>query len=132
MSKFILTSEKVDNLFRKCLSKTIEDNEGYTVTGVRISCRFDRDKLFEYKMDIITLLNELPDNFHIDSGGGWSFLNICVDKLGRQWAGSHRICDELVCLGIGIGAIKFSLPERDLWEIFPGGMPYITINTIEL
>ena len=39
----------------------------------------------------------------------------------------HQMQDKLVCLGRAIGAVEFVMP-RDLWKVFPGGMPYIVIN----
>lgn len=73
------------------------------------------------------MLNELPMNFMQSGGQGWSFLNMCVDKNGNQWTGSHEIVDKLVCLGIASGYANFVLP-RGMWKILPGGMPYIAID----
>lgn len=41
--------------------------------------------------------------------------------------GATERADKLVCLGRAIGAVEFLL-QRDLWRVFPGGMPYIVIN----
>jgi hypothetical protein len=35
--------------------------------------------------------------------------------------------DELVCLGLAIGRIAFLMP-REMWEMLPGGMPYIVVK----
>ena len=62
-----------------------------------------------------------------DNGGGWSFLNMCVDKDGNQWTGFHEIVDKLLMLGIAIGKMSFLLPKQ-MWSILPGGMPYVVVN----
>ena len=35
---------------------------------------------------------------------------------------------KLVVLGIGVGMVAYSLP-RDVWNILPGGVPYVIIDT---
>ena len=30
-------------------------------------------------------LNQLPDSFKAEGGGGMSFINMCIDKNGKQW-----------------------------------------------
>lgn len=120
------TAENVESVFARCITS---DPESDIVNGVRINVRFNPDALASYHDDIISMLNELPDNFHVGSGGGWTFLNMCLDNTGEQWTGFHETCDKLLCLGIGIGAAQFTIKQRDLWRIFPGEMPYITINT---
>jgi len=56
-----------------------------------------------------------------------SFLNMCIDKNGNQWADLHRTMDELVALGIATGKLSFLIP-REMWSILPGGMPYLIVN----
>jgi len=73
------------------------------------------------------MLNDLPDNFKNDFGGGWSFLNMCEDKNGVQWTDFHATVDELVCLGLSIDKMSY-LMSRDMWNVLPGGMPYLVIN----
>ena len=73
------------------------------------------------------MLEQLPDKFHKEKGGGWSFLNLCMDKYRRQWTDLHSVCDMLVCLGIATGHLSFPMP-RDLWNISPGEMPYVVVN----
>ena len=59
-------------------------------------------------------------------GGGWSFLQACVDKNGNHW-GEHSNMEELFCLGIAIGKVESLLP-RDMWKVLPGGVPYYVIH----
>jgi hypothetical protein len=72
------------------------------------------------------LLNELPSSFKKDIGGGWSFLQACETKDGVQW-GEHRNMEQLFVLGMALGKVRYCLP-RDLWQVLPGGMPYLVIE----
>lgn len=56
----------------------------------------------------------------------WSFLNLCTREDGTQWTGSHATMEQLVCLGVGAGKMKYLLP-RSMWNILPGGMPYLAV-----
>ena len=94
--------------------------------GIIRTFGFNVDKLATHKQEIIDLLNELPDSFKEGSGGGWSFLQACVDKNGNHW-GEHSNMEELFCLGIAIGKVESLLP-RDMWKVLPGGVPYYVIH----
>lgn len=122
-----LTAENVERVFKDCLA---EQREGaQRVNGVKLKASFNPSKVSENRENILSMLSLLPEPFFAGIGGGWTFLNLCVDANGRQWTGLHQTCDMLVCLGIAIGAVKFCLEQRELWQVFPGGMPYLTINT---
>ena len=76
------------------------------------------------------MLVELPNEFMEESaggGGGWSFLNTCYDKNGDQWTGMHLTMEQLFQLGIAAGVASYVMP-RQMWAVFPGGMPYIVIH----
>lgn len=118
-----LTSENVEAIFKDCLANTTE----YVLKGVLIEVAFNREKIAEHEQDIMQMLMQLPTEFHRPGGGGWTFLNMCIDKNGNQWTDLHQMQDKLVCLDRAIGAVEFLLP-RDLWKALPGGMPYIVIN----
>ena len=92
---------------------------------------FNPERLEAHKESIIDLLNQLPEGFQNDSGGGWSFLNACDTRNGGQWTGEQRVMEQLVCLGIGIKRVKFLMPKEN-WDMFPGGMPYFSIHTEDL
>ena len=125
----MLSSEVVDSLFRACLLKEGDDQalavkpEGGIITEVA----FHRDRLNERRDLIESLLAELPDTFKESSGGGWSFLNACNDRHGRQWTSFHLVMAQLFQLGLGIGKVKCLMP-RELWGALPGGMPYYVIT----
>ena len=87
---------------------------------------FDEKALDTHKDEIIEMLMELPDEFKASGGGGWSFLNMCLDRNGTQWADLHVTMEKLLLLGIGIKKAKYLMP-RPFWKTFPGKMPYFII-----
>lgn len=96
-------------------------------SGLCIECIVTRAKLQvsdEDRICIEKVLRQLPAPF-IDEGG-WSFLNLCMDREGNQWTGSHQTMEQLMMLGMATGMVKILFP-RDLWSILPGGVPYFTI-----
>jgi hypothetical protein len=123
-----LTAENVNNIFIDCLFDEGEDTSNHVEAhGVHIRVGFHPEKLKANAPKIIELLNELPDSFKKGSGDGMSFLKICDDKNGNQWTGFHKQMDELVTLGLAIKKLSYLLP-REMWEAFPGGVPYLIID----
>jgi len=128
-------STKVHELVKKCLYKDEEifggkPPEGHIlVEGIVNKFAFHPGRIATHKEEIRALLNEMPDDFHKHKGGGMSFLNLCMDKHGVHWA-EHPTMGSLVCLGIAAGMASYCTP-RDMWNMFPGGMPYITFDTTE-
>lgn len=121
----MLEANKVQELFDKCAMKDIDPESVLIKAAVGVASMLP-SKLKEHKEEIRELLMELPEQFRASSGGGWSFLNACMDKNGRQW-GEHNHIDMLLVLGLGIGLVEFCLP-RDMWECLPGGVPYFVIK----
>jgi hypothetical protein len=120
-----LTAQNVEDIFMKCLYEEGEDTTGYIpANGVMTKVGFNPIRIAENTESIIEMLNDLPDSFKTSNGGGTTFLNACVDKLGNQW-GEHSNIDQLLCLGIAIGKISFPIP-KEMWAALPGGMPYVT------
>jgi hypothetical protein len=123
-----LTAQNVHDTFLECLFQEGEDRSIHKLAeGVVFSAGFNPDRLSLKEADITSMLNELPSEFHSNGGGGMSFLNMCIHKNGEQWADLHQTMDELVCLGLAIGRIAFLMP-REMWEMLPGGMPYIVVK----
>ena len=121
-----LTSEAVTALTKECLFKEDEPRDGAVeVAGVISKFSFCPERIAEKTAAITELLAELPDEFKQTGGGGWSFLNACLDRDGKQW-GEHRDMEALFCLGIAAGKAKWQLP-RDMWDVLPGGMPYVVV-----
>ena len=110
---------------------TLDDlPEGSThVEGVAGQYLFNEKRLERYRSEIIKWLNDLPDNFHKDKGGGWSFLNACNTRDGDLWTGFHERMDQLFAMAFGLKLAQFLMP-RNMWMMFPGGMPYIVVDTV--
>lgn len=122
-----LTDKNVREVFKTCLS----DDKSFIVCGVQFTVYFDRDKIARHKRDIAQMLARLPKDFMQFGGGGWSFLNMCIDADGRQWTDYHTTMDMLVCLGVAIGVVSFPL-DRQFWPTLPGGMPYVVVDDAAL
>jgi hypothetical protein len=96
------------------------------VHSVILHIGFHPQRLESHRAEVKAMLLELPDPFMRSKGGGWSFLNACNDKEGKQW-GEHRDIDGLLALGVGLGYVKFLMP-RGMWGAFPGGVPYFSVD----
>ena len=122
-----LTTVKVSEILKDCLFKEDEDqSKAVIINGVVSNYGLHPDRLKNHILEIEKLLAELPDSFHEGKGGGMSFLNACMDRSGRQW-GEHRNIEELVVLGLAVNKVKYCA-ARDMWAVFPGGMPYFVVT----
>ena len=99
---------------------------GVKVEGIMHNYIFDGNRVEKHRDQINDWLDQLPEEFNEKTGGGWSFLQACVDRNGDQW-GEHMNMEELFALGIAIGRVSFLLP-REMWKALPGGMPYLVIR----
>lgn len=124
----MLNPQRVEEVFMDCLFKEGEDTTNYVkAEGIMATIGFHPERLDGHREEIEAMLTELPDEFRESGGGGWSFLNACMDRHGNQWTGLHQIMDQLFTLGIAIDKVEYQLP-RDLWSALPGGMPYLVIK----
>ena len=122
-----LTSENVHNIFLDCLYKDGENTDNHVkALSIKMTIGFNPDRLNPNTNNIISMLSELPNEFMKSGGGGWSFLNMCSDKNDNLWSG-HEQVDELLALGLAIKKINYLMP-REMWDAFPGGMPYLIID----
>jgi hypothetical protein len=122
-----LTAQNVSETFMNCLFKEGENTENHIVAeGVMTKVGFHPERLKEATPQIEAMVNELPDEFKPTGGGGMSFLNACMDNKGNHWA-EHSTIDQLVCLGIASGKLKYLMP-REMWSVLPGGMPYLVVS----
>lgn len=128
-----LTAENVEIVLKDSLFRPEEIVNGESpvdairAQGIMLNFGFHPQRLLSHLDDVSSMLDDLDDNFKEEKGGGWSFLNACMTKDGTQW-GEHRNIDELLCLGIGLDLVRFQFP-REMWRIFPGGVPYFTIKS---
>lgn len=133
MSDPKLTADNVRDAVSRCLYTDEElpaDGsvpDGAIMTKAVMSAfGFHPERLERERENVAAMLRELPPQFMKDSGGGWSFLNACVDRNGRQWA-EHPTIDALLAIGVGLGMVEFCLP-REVWGALPGGMPYFVVD----
>lgn len=128
MDSITLDPQRVTNIFLDCLFKDGEETKDHVVAeGIVQTVGFHPGRLEDHRSEIEALLGELPDEFKASNGGGWSFLNACMDRHGNQWTGLHQVMEQLVQLGIAIGKVEYQLP-REAWSALPGGMPYFVIK----
>ena len=126
---FMLTSEKVNTIFKDCLFYKSEIIDGKPIVepviaeGIRCAYGFNPERVNGYSNEIGELIDELPLTFR----EGWSFLNMCHDKDERLWTGSHETMEQLLVLGLATKKLSYCF-ERKMWSDLPGGMPYILIN----
>lgn len=125
-----LTSDNVVSVLKDCLAEdeSLKDDPNYLVVeGILHDYLFNRKTLESHRTDVASWIDQLPDEFRKDGGGGWSFLNLCMRKDGMQWTGFHVMQERFLCLAIGLGLAEIQLP-RELWSVLPGGMPYVVFN----
>lgn len=118
-------AEKVHALVEACLNG--KEEGALIIEGVIRKFGFSPEKIAAHKEEIRALLDDMPDEFHMGKGDGWSFLNLCNDKHGEQWA-EHPTMEALVALGEAAGMAKYLMP-REMWQVLPGGMPYVGFDT---
>lgn len=124
----MLTSRAVDDMLARCLFSDDESMEGaIEVEGIVNRYAFHPGRIAENADTIGEMLAELPDEFQREKGGGWSFLNACMDRNGKQWTDLHQQQERLFALGIAAGKARWVLP-REMWSHMPGGMPYVVVN----
>lgn len=123
-------AERVQTITLECLYKSEELDDGkpppdaVLSQGVVKGFGFHPGRLQAKKAEVLQLIKEIvADSFLKRGGQGYSFLELCVDRNGQQWA-EHPTMEELFCLAQGLGLAGFCVP-RDMWHMFPGGMPYI-------
>lgn len=129
----LINQEAVEAAFRACLYNKDELqgaeplSDAILVESVMGTIAFHPQRLQSFKQQVETWLKALPHTFQKDHGGGMSLFNACVQDDGEQWTGFHQRCEQLFCLGIGLGLAQLMLP-RELWPNLPGGMPYYVIT----
>ena len=130
-----LDAERVHAILLDCLFKEEETHDGkppedaVIVEGIMRRFGLNKQRAESHRSEIAGLLAELPDEFREGKGGGWSFLNGCMDRKGRQW-GEQINVDELVVIGQAVGLAKYQMP-RQMWSMLPGGVPYFSVNVSE-
>lgn len=135
-AKRLIDPVAVETIFMDCLYRDGEiigeavPIDRVRVQGVISDFGFHPERLESHREEVHAILELLPIEFQsrkTGGGGGWSFLQGCVDKNGTLWTGLQRRVEQLLVLGVGLGYVTWQFP-RDMWSILPGGMPYLEIN----
>lgn len=125
-----LSAENVEVIFTECLAHGDADHPTISVEGIMHTAHFAIEKLRVRKADIGGMLAQLPLPFQPPErggGGGWSFLNACMDRDDNQWTGLHSTMEMLFMLGLATGQAAYCLP-REMWSALPGQMPYLMVT----
>jgi len=128
----MIDPQEVETAFLECLYEPEEIQDGQVppntvkVEGIMADFGFHPERLEQQRDKVKAWLKELPHEFRLKEGGGWSFLNACNQADGVQWTGLHQRMEQLFCLGTGLGLVKCLMP-RDMWPALPGGMPYYAV-----
>lgn len=123
----VLSSKRVHEIFSDCLFKDGEPLEPrIEVAGIMSKLGLHPERTASHKQEIGEMLRELPSEFMRTGGGGWSFLNACMDRHGNHWA-EHPTMELLFCLGVATEQAKYLMP-REMWSVMPGGMPYVLVD----
>lgn len=125
----LINACEVHETFIGCLFKPEELIDGkpivepVIVDGIMTRAGLHPMRVAKAKEQIAAWLGNLDPVFRL----GMSFLNMCTDRNGDQWAGEHRTMDELVMLGLATDALFYCAP-REFWNALPGGMPYVQVR----
>lgn len=112
----MLTSEKVTEMFLDCFF-TEEELNGATeppenvvkIKGITCFVGFHPDRLESYREDVKKCLQELPFQFHTETGG--VFPCMCETKDGVLWTGYQKVMEQLCILAIGLNLGEFFLQD---------------------
>jgi hypothetical protein len=122
----MITPQRVESILMDCLSG--DESVGLKVEGILHTFMLSPEKLATHRAEIVEMLAQMNPMFFDDgTGGGWSFLNLCETADGTLWTGEHRAVEQLCALAIGLDLAGF-VGSREMWEAFPGGMPYVQIK----
>lgn len=122
-----LSSDNVQALLADCMGEDGNNPNGITVEGVINTYWLDKAKLETHRQELRSMIEQLPNEFLADGGGGWSFLNLCMRRDGEQWTGLHLMQERFYVMAAGLGMAKIQLP-REMWSALPGSVPYMVFD----
>ena len=130
------TASKVNAILLSCLYNDSElpkdgsaPKDAVIVKGVVGQFGFNPERLEAARSKVEDIIKEVvADEFLEGKGGGMSFLQLCMDREGQQWA-EHRTLDEFCCLAQGLKLASFPL-SREFWAVLPGGVPYVVFKNL--
>lgn len=128
----ILNERRIDFLMETVMAN--DDPSDLVVDAIAQQYGFSKERVEQYREDIVAMLMELPEKFRQSSRGqGSSFVSANVDKDGKVWTTNPVYIEALFAVGMAIGRVKYLLP-RSMWDSLQAGLPYyqITNNVIPL
>lgn len=117
--------EVVKEIFVSCMFKDtdIKDERPTKpfsiVEGINNLYFLDTEKVNEYKMQIKSLIDALPD-----LSQPASFETLCTDKSHNIWTKDQQIIEILIVLGVAAEIIEYSMPRSE-WEEKSFGLPLV-------
>lgn len=123
-----LTNENVERIFLDCLFKENELIDGKPIDnfciaeGIVNTVCFHEGRLNQHKKEIEDLIDKI-----LDIGQGIPFAVMCESVEGYQWTSEHMYMEQLMLLGVGSEVLVYPVGS-ELWDILPGGLPYIIKN----
>ena len=123
----MISATRVHEIFLDCLHRqTPEDSDPCIgIYDVKHVIGFVPSKIEEHREEIYQILQELPDPFFEDIGGGYSFMQLPFTKTGEQW-GEQTNGNELMGLGLATGYMQYMFSIQ-MWSALPGRVPYIIL-----
>lgn len=123
----LIEAKRVHEIFNDCLFKDGENHDEFLpASGLTVNVGLHPQRIESYADEIHSMLLNLQDEFQEDKGGGYTFLNMVMDKEGNHCM-EQMTAQELLLLGLASGWACTPMP-RELWIALPGGVPYVMVN----
>ena len=122
----MISAKRVQEIATACMFQESEVKTGRTVMTPRIgqgivhNFGFHPERLEAHREEVADLIREIASAF--TDGGGWSFLNMNLDRHGHHW-GDRQDAEVLLALADALGMADIS--TRAIWPSLTGGMPYV-------
>jgi hypothetical protein len=128
-----LIDERVRTIYKLCSFQEGLVDKAFTygnpdfdftqIEGFRWKAQFNSANLASYISQIEAMLQELPDVFREEHGGGL-FSGMQYTNDGHRWTTSALTTEKLLLLGMAIGRLRFVLPKHQ-WKFIKNGEPII-------
>ena len=121
----MIDANRVQEILFDCFFSESEIENGkplvpyIAVEGLMRNFGFNPRKIEKHKPEIKSMLDQIEQ---LPEGISFLVFGKCKDS-DNLW-GEHVNYEQLIALGIASGYL-FYLTPRNLWSVFPGGVPYI-------
>lgn len=122
MGRVLYTDAEVDGLDR---SKGEVPPGAVLIEGIVNNFGLHPERLMNEAENIRQILLKVV-NDEYKTPDGASFLGLCVDREGNQWA-EHPTMEALCGLAMGLRWATCVMP-REFWIVLPGGVPYYAFD----